>query len=79
MSDDHEVGYGKPLKHTRNTANALRLRQAQGDLVRGRDASRGGGARTVPLERRKEIIGVSGAHTRDSLVSRDHGADAQWP
>ncbi len=38
-----------------------------------------GGAPTVPLERRNEIFGISEPHIRDSLVSRDHGADAQWP
>ncbi len=62
-----------------NTAHALRLQQAEGDLVRRRDVRRGGGAGTVPLERWKEIFGVSGAHIRDSLVSRDHGADANRP
>ncbi len=64
----------------RNTANALRLQQAEGDLVRGRDAHRGGGGvGTIPLERRKEIFEISGAHIPDLVVSRDHGADAQWP
>jgi len=35
--------------------------------------------RTVPLERPKEIFGVSGAHIRDSVVSPDRGADAHRP
>ncbi len=37
------------------------------------------GPRTVPLEWRKEIFGVSGAHIRDSVVSRGHTADAHRP
>ncbi len=37
------------------------------------------GPRTVPLERPKEIFGVSGAHIRDSVVSRYHTADAHRP
>ncbi len=57
----------------------MKARQPQG--IEGGEDYRGApaGAPTVPHERRDEIFGISRSHTRDSLVSRDLGADAQWP
>ena len=44
----------------RNTANALRLQQAEGDPVRRRDSRRGGTANRTTRTAKRDIRGIGG-------------------
>ncbi len=46
-----------------NTANALRPQKAEGDLVRGRDARRGGAANRTTRTAERDIRDIGGPHT----------------
>ncbi len=61
----------------RNTANALRLQQADGDLVRGRDSRRGGTANRTTRTAERDIRGIGAPHTGLGCLTGPYGRCTQ--
>ena len=61
----------------RNTANALRLQKAEGDLVRGRDARRGGAANRTTQTAERDIRGIEAPHTGLDCLTGPYGRCTQ--